>query len=239
MLMQITERHSANLGDLATALAKAQAEIKTASKNSNNPHYGSTYANLASVWDACREPLTKNGLSVVQQPVGDGDKIGVTTILLHSSGQYMQSTVTTTPDRKGPQAAGSCISYLRRYSLAAIVSVCPDDDDDAEAATDHRTPPQSARATLARPANDNGSARRAGPPPAPDGKTPPSSSGKSVLSQWRAFSALREKMGVTEDEARARVSNLVGRKIVEVAELSYGELERVIAKMTEAASGNV
>ena len=120
---------SPTIAKLADALAKAQSAIKAAAKDSENPHFRSKYADLASVWEACREPLTSHGLSVVQLPFANGQRIGVTTILLHSSGEWLQSEVEVQPQKADAQGAGSAITYLRRYSLAAVASVAPDDDD--------------------------------------------------------------------------------------------------------------
>lgn len=126
---------STEVGELAKALAAAQAQVKTADKDRTNPHFGSKYADLASVWDACRGALTANGLSVVQLPVSDGNRVGVVTTLLHASGQWMRGTVFTTPEKATAQGLGSAITYLRRYSLAAAAGVAPDDDDDGNAAS--------------------------------------------------------------------------------------------------------
>lgn len=122
--------HSEQLGDLAAALAKAQAKVKGAKKDAQNPHYKNDYADLASVWDACRDALTSNGLSVVQTTeAGDGTLVTVHTTLLHSSGQWMRGALTMKPQKVDPQGIGSCITYARRYALAAIVGVAPEDDD--------------------------------------------------------------------------------------------------------------
>ena len=121
--------HSEQIKDLATALAKAQAEIEGARKDSTNPHFKSSYADLASVWDACRKALTGNGLSVVQGPVSDEGRVGVTTMLMHSSGQWLESTFFMRPTKDDPQGAGSALTYARRYALAAMVGVAPEDDD--------------------------------------------------------------------------------------------------------------
>lgn len=220
---------SGQIEELAKALVKAQGEIKPAVKDATNPYFKSKYADLASVMDACRPALVANGIAVVQRAIGAGDTVGVTTTLMHTSGQWIEGTITITLPDMTAQSAGSAITYLRRYSLASIVGVCPEDDD-AEAAQPRQ------RQGIA-PANDNGSARRAGTPPALDGNTPPSSSAKSVLKQWRMYDDLRASMGVSEDEARERVSHLVGRRIGQVNELSYAEMDRVIGKMQEAAGG--
>lgn len=124
---------SAECGALFGALAKAQGKIEGAAKGKENPHFRSKYADLASVWDACRVPLSENELSVIQQPFIRGAQTGVRTVLGHSSGQWIACTVTTTPRDQGPQAVGSCITYLRRYALAAFAGVAPEDDDGEKA----------------------------------------------------------------------------------------------------------
>ncbi len=130
---------SAQLDQLATALAKAQADLKPALKDSENPHFRSKFADLASVWDAIRVPFTKNGLSITQHASADGAKVTVTTFLLHASGQWMRSDLTLTAVKVDPQAAGSAVTYARRYALAAVCGVVADVDDDANAATFNQT----------------------------------------------------------------------------------------------------
>ena len=125
---------SENLDQLFTALAKAQGEMSAAAKDCANPFFKSRYADLSSVWTACREPLSKNGLSVLQivQSSELGDVLHTT--LGHSSGQFMTSTmpirIKTGNGGNELQALGAAITYLRRFSLAAIVGVAPDDDND-------------------------------------------------------------------------------------------------------------
>jgi len=121
--------HSESLNELAVALAKAQGAIKGATRDADNPYFKSKYADLASVWDACRKALSDNGLSVVQTPSTEGAQIAVTTLLLHTSGQWIRDTLALTAKDEGPQAAGSAITYARRYALASFVGVAPEDDD--------------------------------------------------------------------------------------------------------------
>lgn len=122
-------KHSEQLNELATALSKAQGEIKGAVKDQENPFFKKSYADLESVWDACRNPLSKNGLSIIQTT--DIAEFGtvLTTTLLHSSGQYISGTYPINPIKNDPQGTGSAITYARRYSLAAIVGIYPSDDD--------------------------------------------------------------------------------------------------------------
>lgn len=130
------------LNELAAALAKAQAKMtnpkKTRSVKVNIKGGGSytyRYAELAEVIDNARESLTANGLSVVQLTVcGDGRNTLVTR-LLHSSGQYLESTYPL-PVGAAAQEMGSAITYARRYSLCAILGIAADDDDDGAAGND-------------------------------------------------------------------------------------------------------
>lgn len=121
--------HSESINELAVALAKAQAEMKGAVKDSLNPHFSSKYAALDSVWEACRPALTSHGLSVVQAPTAQGSTVGMTTMLLHTSGQWMRSTLHMVSRDASPQAIGSCCTYLRRYGLSSMVGIAPEDDD--------------------------------------------------------------------------------------------------------------
>lgn len=124
---------SEQINELATALAKAQSEMAGAVKDSANPFFKSKYADLSSVWDACRAPLTKNGIAVVQSPSAEGLRVSVDTLLMHTSGQWMRGTVSVNAKEDTPQAVGSAITYLRRYALQSFAGVAPEDDD-AEAA---------------------------------------------------------------------------------------------------------
>lgn len=122
-------QHSEKLDALGAALAKAQAAVKGAKKDANNPFFKSSYADLASVWEACREALTSNGLSVVQFPGFENGIATLDTMLLHSSGQWISATAGTPLTKNDPQGVGSALTYLRRYALAAVASVSPEDDD--------------------------------------------------------------------------------------------------------------
>src|SRR5688572_15377231 len=118
---------SESIAALAGALAKAQAEILGAKKDSENPFFKSKYADLAAVWDACRGPLTKNELSIVQTPRTEINEkstiIYVGTLLSHSSGEWISEELSAIPVKDDPQGIGSCITYLRRYALSAFTGV--------------------------------------------------------------------------------------------------------------------
>lgn len=139
---------SETLGQLFAARAKAQAEIEAALKKSKNPHYQSSYADLASVMQACLPALGKHGISVVQVPVQDENGYGIKTILGHSSGEFIASTMMFTFGSMSGGAVihkiGSALTYARRYSLAAMCGVASDDDDGNAAAGMQSAPPQAA-----------------------------------------------------------------------------------------------
>lgn len=130
----MNQSYSESINELATALSKAQGEITPASKGNVNPHFKSRYADLSSIWDACREPLSRHGLSVLQtMGTSDSGQLMLITTLVHSSGQWFKSYAPIISARSDSQGVGSALTYMRRYSLAAMVGVAPDDDD-AEAA---------------------------------------------------------------------------------------------------------
>jgi hypothetical protein len=125
---------SEQVNELFTALAKAQAEFEPAELDGKNPHFDSRFATLASIFESCRVILAKHGLSVVQ-PVSMVDgQVTVTTIVGHSSGQWVSGQISMRPERTGPQAIGSTITYFRRYGLGAMLGIVTDSDDDAEGA---------------------------------------------------------------------------------------------------------
>jgi hypothetical protein len=129
---------SASIAALAAALSKAQGEIDGATKGKINPAFKSKYADLASVWDAIRAPMAKNGLAVVQAPNVDGEgRVTLCTTLMHSSGEWLSSCYPVNPTKPDPQGVGSAVTYARRYSLMAMVGVCPEDDDGNAASGRH------------------------------------------------------------------------------------------------------
>jgi hypothetical protein len=132
---------SEQINELATALAKAQGQMRPAAKTAENPHFRARYADLASVIDAVREPLSSNGLSYTQC-VGHADgSVIVETVLMHASGQWISSELALRPAKADVQGVGSAVTYGRRYSLQAICGLASDfEDDDGNAAVGHGRP---------------------------------------------------------------------------------------------------
>lgn len=132
---------SEQINDIAKALAAAQAEITGAKKSGLNPHLKSKYADLEDAWDAIREPLSKNGLAVWQGVVQSEEGPALRTVLMHESGQWMESVmVMVMKDASNPQVVGTVISYYRRYALKAAVGLYDTDDDGASAASQKAKP---------------------------------------------------------------------------------------------------
>ena len=142
------ENQSATIGTLAGALAKAQGEMKAAVKDSANPFFKSSYADLAAVWDACREPLSKNGLAVIQTTETMDDLVIVFTTLAHSSGEWVRGALALRPTKSDPQGFGSAITYGRRYGLMGIAGIAPEEDDGNAAPAHPPTPVQSSQKRL-------------------------------------------------------------------------------------------
>jgi len=131
---------SENINELGAALAKAQAVITGAKQDKKNPFLKNNYATLSSVWDACRAPLTDNGLCVVQTTeYNEQGQLVLATTLIHSSGQWLKGFTPILVQKQDAQSMGSAITYARRYSLSAIAGVAPDDgEDDGSQATSPR-----------------------------------------------------------------------------------------------------
>lgn len=136
---------SDDINELAAALSKAQGEILDATKGAENPYFKSKYADLAAVRSVIREPMAKHGLSLVQLPKTVDGGVEVETMLLHSSGQYIKSSLFMPAAKNDAHGIGSAITYARRYSIMSILSLATEDDD-GNAAVDSvkRTPPKAA-----------------------------------------------------------------------------------------------
>lgn len=125
------------LDELFAALSVAQGQIKAAIADKENTHFNFKYADLDACWEACRGPLSENELAVIQLPeVGENNAVTMVTILGHSSGQSISSTYTMYPDKTTPQGIASCMTYLRRYMLCAMVGISQEDDDANMASVD-------------------------------------------------------------------------------------------------------
>lgn len=189
---------SQQIDQIAAALAAAQGEMTGAKKSSANPYFKSSYADLASVMEAIAAPFAAHGLSFIQSAgqAAHGGGVSVTTLLMHSSGQWIESDPMVLPPVKNdPQAFGSAVTYAKRYSLQAMVGV-PSVDDDAAAAT--AAPKAPARPKKA-PAIDLTEATAKLKAGAEDGLN-------GLSAAWKALSGEeRNALGTLKDQLKAKL----------------------------------
>lgn len=125
---------SESIIEIAKALAAAQAEVENASKNSKNDHFKNSYADLAEVLNTVRPVFARHGISITQFPSFADGVVTVETVMLHVTGEYLSGSCSAPVTKSDPQGVGSAITYLRRYSLAAMTGVAQEDDDGNAAA---------------------------------------------------------------------------------------------------------
>jgi hypothetical protein len=134
-------QQSNTISELAKALVLFHVKVDTIKKDAKNPFFKSSYASLPNILEGINEPLIESGLSVSQFPSGEN---GLTSILLHESGEYISAEYQMRPVKDDPQGRGSCITYQRRYALASILGLNIDEDDDGNTATFGGKNPQEA-----------------------------------------------------------------------------------------------
>ncbi|MGI5828446.1 MAG: ERF family protein [Patescibacteria group bacterium] len=140
-------QHSESIKELAAALVKAQAKITNAPQTKVNPFFKSKYADLSTVIDTIKKPLTDNGLSVIQGNEVSENGVVITTMLLHESGEWIESKLNMPITKQDPQAMGSAITYGRRYALSAIIGIASDEDDDANTQKSENASPKASVST--------------------------------------------------------------------------------------------
>ena len=126
--------NDAPINELAKALSLAQGSFQNPLKDGKNPHFNSRYATLDALQDATRKVLSDNGLCVTQLPQPGPEGWELHTMLIHTSGQSITSRLPLMAFAKGAQAAGSEITYMRRYAYASILNITAEEDDDANGA---------------------------------------------------------------------------------------------------------
>lgn len=132
-------KKSESIEQIAKALITFHVKVDTIKKDAKNPFFKSTYASLTNILDAINEPLIECGLSISQFPTGTD---GLTTILMHESGEYIAGEYSMRPAKDDPQGRGSAITYQRRYAIASVLSLNIDEDDDGNAATHGKATPE-------------------------------------------------------------------------------------------------
>jgi len=237
---------SETIGKISEALAKAQGEMKPAVFDATNPHFRSRYATLASIMSASREALSKNNLAVVQGTSVEADRVIISTMLVHSSGEWIKDQLSMNIVKDSPQAVGSAITYGRRYSLASMVGIVADQDDDAEGA-------ESGKKETDNSIHSYGNSEKSGKGKKPEksvgkpeGKQEPRSDVKSTetsklitppktqinarVGKIRSIFNLSAKLGHTPDQMKKVIGELIGVPggIKESADIPDGKLDVIV-----------
>ncbi|PKL41667.1 MAG: hypothetical protein CVV41_18110 [Candidatus Riflebacteria bacterium HGW-Riflebacteria-1] len=233
---------SETIGKLSEALAKAQGEMKPASFDAQNLHFRNKYATLASIMDACRSALSQNQIAVVQGTSVIEDRVIVTTMLIHASGEFISDQLSMNIIKDSPQAIGSAITYARRYSLASLAGVVSDEDDDAEAAMPKENAQRPVKIVQMtnldehkRTRSDNSqkadAAEKTVKPDKPAQKQNKQADQTQIrIQKIRAIFGLSAQLGHTPDDMKAVIGNLIGldRPIKESAEIKDSDIDRII-----------
>lgn len=186
---------SENINEIAKAMAAFQSEVKQPEKDAVNPHFKNKYVTLDGIVRAIQAAGPKHGLSFIQIPTVNEQGVSVSTVILHSSGQYIEFEPITLPmDKRNAQGAGSAITYGKRYSLAAAFGIVSDEDDDGNAASHQQQQRQQ------RPPQQ----RQQKPPQAP--LTPPKQQGGGISAeQMQTLTAVVKKASEASGIDQAQV----------------------------------
>jgi hypothetical protein len=136
-------KFSNSIAHIASALSTFQAMVANVKKESTNPHFKSKYASLDEIITTIRPYMEKNGLSFIQNPVRADGYIGVSTIIIHKSGEFMEFDPVLIPlKQETAHQVGAAMTYARRYSLGAALGIATEEDNDGndfKNATTNRT----------------------------------------------------------------------------------------------------
>lgn len=138
-------KRSESITNLAVALCNFNKNVQRIEKDATNPHFRNKYASLDTIMDEVRPMLAEQGLSILQMPSGDADQLKLTTMLVHISGEWIESdSITMRPTKSDPQGIGSATTYARRYGLCAFLGLSTGDvDDDGNSVSQAPQAPQS------------------------------------------------------------------------------------------------
>lgn len=189
--MEFSEK---GIGALSAALSQAQGSFLTVGFDSTNPFYKSRYASLSAIVEATRRALAENNLAIVQSASVHDQKLIVTTLISHSSGEWLKEAISIGIESDTIQQIGSKISYLKRYQISAMLSVVSDEDDDGETAEREKSEiiKKTARAMKETPA------------------IPPKTQISSRVGRIRSIFNLSAKLGQTPKQMLQVIGELIG-----------------------------
>lgn len=125
--------------DVYAALFAVQTSVDVVKKSANNPFFKSKYADLPAVWDAVKDALKENGIVVYHQTESaDGVDYLLTKVRHFVSGTEIESRAQLHLQKPTSQEYGSCVTYMRRYAISALLGLVTDDDDDGNDASQNK-----------------------------------------------------------------------------------------------------
>lgn len=193
-------KRSEEIAELAKALVAFQGEVTNPKNTSENLHFKSKYAPLSEVLNVVRPLLAKHGLCVVQNPCdGNNGTIVITTLLIHTSGQWLEADpLVLKPEKMTPQGAGSAITYGRRYTLSALLALSSEDDDDGNGASvgERKAPAPAVSQTKTQPSNK----------PAPVKQSTGTTEGKVDEGKLKTLVTKATKSGMSDTDLQKLVS---------------------------------
>lgn len=182
--MEANMMRSEDLKEFTKALLAVQKALKPVKKNAENPHYRSKYADFEAVWNAAKDPLQANGFAVMQVPHYSGGVFILRTTLMHTSGQFVSGDYLLKPQKEDPQGYGSCLSYSKRYALAAMIGLVSEgEDDDGNAASQGHQAPAKASNGAPKPSQAPSTALSGAS--ASSGNTITEGQGKRLYAIWK------------------------------------------------------
>lgn len=226
-------RTSETLAEFAKALVKAQAKFESPKRDKTakivtktKGTYSYTYADLASVLDAVRKGLADAGIAVIQAPTTGGDemRVIVTTRLLHTSGEWVESSLRALATDDKPQGIGSAITYLRRYALSAMTGIATEEDDDGAAASRTRSP----RRGDSRPPRQEQQRKPDMPPQGPELKEAAAKLRAEVLKRSKTVAdAVALLSAITKDGKKPGIRTVDAFGTVEQVDQAWARLEEI------------
>lgn len=222
-------QRSESITELAKAMAKFQEELEQPEKSADNPFFRSKYVPLPAVISVIKKHAHKHGLSYMQMPITNEKGIGVETIVMHSSGEYIQFDPFFLPmDKQTAQGAGSSTTYAKRYALSAAFGIDSDIDDDGNGASGNSNQPNKPNNQQNYQSNTNT------PPPQQNTSTGGSvASEKQVKLLHTLTNKYCEKAGYTEDQVKQSLTKIVGEFEMSYTKLNKGQASQAIAKLQE------
>lgn len=193
--------------ELFSAFIKFQSEFKGLRADASNPFFKSNYIKLDGILEAVRPLLAKHGLAVIQNAhTTEEGLMAVKTILIHESGQSMETDVMTMrPTKDDPQQRGSVVTYMKRYQLGALVGVCESVDDDGNLATHGKSQPEVKQQTK----------------------------NEITTNSIKTLHAIRGELGKTEEEFKAGLSTMLKRDIKSIKDITEPEAKNLIKTLSK------